>query len=241
MKRLWLIPIAGLVLVAIVSAGVWALVGRGERLADYYPFEPTGRHWEYEVTEYRQSSGSVRKGVAVFTALGPGTFDGKPTLVLSVRREFPDEPSAPDANVAVMNHFTASPESIDQIAVEWANVQDPRQGGRVTYSPPLTVARFPLGPGGTWQARTQIYSPREGQPDIRTDSKRSVRIIGRERVTVPAGEFDAVRIEIQTLSSLPGNPRTSESRRIEWRTRGIGLVRLTEGPYDLALKSHARK
>lgn len=224
-----------------VSAGVWWLLGRGERLADYYPFEPIGRRWEYVVTEHRPSAGTVRKGTAVFRALGPGTFDGKPTLVLSVQREFPDEPDAPDASVAVMNHFTVSRQSIHQIAVEWANVLDPRQGGRVTYSPPLTVARSPLGPGGTWEARTQISSPREGQPDIRTDSKRSVRIVGRERVTVPAGEFDAVRIEIQTVSSGPGNPRTSESRRIEWRARGIGLVRLTEGPYDLALKSHARK
>jgi len=215
--------------------------GDVERLADYYPFEPVGRTWEYVVTELGPGAGMSRTGIATFTVLGPSELNGKPTVVVTVNRQMGGMPNEPGAKVIVRNHFVVTPEQIQQLAVEWTDSFNPMQHGRVTYTPPITVGRLPLTPGGTWEASTQIQSPREGEPDFRADSKRYVRVIGKETVVVPAGRFEVVRLEVKTSSTRVGGTRATESTRVEWRARGPGLVRLTEGPFELALKSHNDK
>jgi hypothetical protein len=240
MKRTILIPITGLVLVLTVSAALWVFLARVERLADYYPLEPVGRHWEYAISEVGSSS-SPRTGTAVFTALGPGSFEGKETLTISVRREMDGARDEVGARVAVINHMTVANGAVHQSGVEWANTDDPRQGGKVAYSPPVTIGRMPLAVGQTWESRTKITSPRETENDFQADSTRYARVIGRESVTVPAGRFDAIRIETRTVTTRLGSTRPSESTRTEWRARGVGVVRLTEGRFELALKSHGKK
>ena len=89
-----------------------------------------------------------------------------------------------------------------------------------------------------WEASTQVKSPR-GDQEFRSDSKRFVRVVGKETVVVPAGRFEAVRLEIRMVNTPVGSTTPSESTRVEWRAPGPGLVRLTEGPFELALKSHA--
>ena len=215
--------------------------GDAERLADYYPFEPIGRRWEYVVTELGPQTGMSRTGTAVFTVLGPGELNGQKTVVVTVDRSMTGPPDEPGAKVVVRNHFVVAPDAIQQLAVEWTDVMNPAQQGRVTYTPPITVGRLPMTPGGTWEASTQIQSPRQGEPDFRADSKRFVRVIRREVVVVPAGRFDAVRLEVKTQSTRVGGTRPTESTRTEWRARGPGLVLLTEGPFELALKSHTAK
>jgi len=193
------------------------------------------------VTELGPGAGMTRTGTAVFTVLGPGTLDGKKTVVVGAEREVAGSAGSPGSKVSVQNHFAVSREAIQQIAVEWKDALDPSQHGRVTYSPPITVGRLPLTPGETWEATTQVQSPREGQADFRSDSKRYVRVIRRETIVVPAGRFDAVRLEVRTVSTRVGSTTPSESTRTEWRARGPGLVRLTEGPFELALKAHVEK
>ncbi|MBM4440101.1 MAG: hypothetical protein FJ027_06755 [Candidatus Rokubacteria bacterium] len=236
MKRLWLIPFGGLVIVLALSAAVWLAVPRGEALVAYYPFEPVGRTWEYVVTD-----GAIgRKGSAVFVARGAGTFADKPTLVIAVEREMPGDADAGGSKVGVLNHFTVTDAAVHQLALEWANVRDPRQGGKVIYNPPVAIAKLPLRAGATWETSTQIHSPRD-DGDFRASSKRYVHVMGREAVEVPAGRFDTLRVEIRTISLREGRTEPTESVRTEWRVRGIGLVKLTEGPFELALKSHAEK
>jgi hypothetical protein len=235
--------IALLVVLAAAGGGAYAYFQfwAGERLADYYPMEPVGRRWEYVVTELGSSPGATRTGTAVFTALGAGTLDGQQTIVLGVEREVPGSPTAAGSKVTVRNHFAVSPDAIQQVAVEWKEAVEPGEHGRVTYSPPVTVGRLPLAVGETWEASTQVKSPREGQPEFRSDSKRFVRVVRRETVVVPAGRFDTVRLEVRTVTTPVGSTTPSESTRVEWRARGTGLVRLTEGPFELALKTHVVK
>ena len=238
MKRALL---ALVVVLAVGGAGVYAYFhfrAPRERLADYYPMEPVGRRWEYVVTELGSNPGATRTGTAVFTALGAGTLDGQSTIVLGVEREVPGSSEAPGSKVTVRNHFAISPEAIQQVAVEWKDAVDTAQEGRVTYAPPVTVGRLPLKAGERWEASTQVKSPR-GDQEFRSDSKRFVRVVGKETVVVPAGRFEAVRLEIRTVNTPVGSTTPSESTRVEWRAPGPGLVRLTEGPFELALKSHA--
>ncbi len=238
MKR----ALLALVLVlAVAGAGVSAYVyfrAPRERLADYYPTEPVGRRWEYVVTELGANPAATRTGTAVFTALGAGTFDGQSTIVLSVERELPGSPNGPGSKVTVRNHFAVSPDTIQQVAVEWKDAVDPGEQGRATYAPPVTVGRLPLTVGERWEATTQVKSPRADR-EFRSDSKRFVRVVRKETVVVPAGRFEAVRLEIRTVNTPVGSTTPSESTRVEWRAKGPGLVRLTEGPFELALKSHA--
>ena len=199
--------------------------------------EPVGRRWEYVVTELGANPGATRTGTAIFTALGAGTLDGQSTIVLGVEREVASAPGAAGSKVTVRNHFAVSPETIQQIAVEWKDAVNPAEQGRATYSPPVTVGRLPLSVGETWETATQVKSPREGK-EFRSDSRRYVRVVKKETVVVPAGRFEAVRLEIRTVNTPVGSTTPSESTRVEWRAPGPGLVRLTEGPFELALKSH---
>jgi len=229
---------------ALVAAGAGTAYhvayGAGS-LADYYPFEPVGRRWEYVITEYDPGAGTMRKGTAVFTTTGAGTFDGKRTLVMGVERAMPEAPGFTASRLTVLNHFVVSRDRIEQMAIEWKNVDEPREQGRVTYAPPIVVGRLPLAPGSTWEASSQIVTPREGQAEVRAESKRYVRVVGREMVEVPAGRFDALRLEIRIVTAAPGNLRPAESVRTEWRAQGVGLVRLAESQFDLALSGPVKQ
>ena len=64
-------------------------------------------------------------------------------------------------------------------------------GAAVSYAPPLPLFRFPLLPGASWTETVTVSDPVTGmQVPINVHS--SVR--GIERVKVPAGEFDAVKV-----------------------------------------------
>ncbi len=235
-RQLVLALVLGLVAAGAGTAYHVTYGADGGSLADYYPFEPGGRRWEYVITEYDPRAGTVRKGTAVFRA-GAGTLDGKGTRVLGVEREMPEASGLTASKLTVLNHFVVSRDQIQQMAFEWTSVDDPREQGRVTYAPPIVVGRLPLRPGSTWEASSQLIAPRQGQAEVRVESKRYVRVVGREMVEVPAGRFDALRIEIRTVTAAPGNSRPAESLRTEWRARGVGLVRLAEGQFDLALSA----
>jgi hypothetical protein len=61
-----------------------------------------------------------------------------------------------------------------------------------TYRPPYPAFAFPLAPGKTWQVRLTATDPADGRHfPVRVDGK----VLGWERVKVPAGEFDAIKIQ----------------------------------------------
>jgi hypothetical protein len=239
-RQLVLVFALGLVAAGAGVAHVLVFGTGAEMLAEYYPLEPVGRRWEYVLTEFDPSAGTMRKGTAIFE-VGTGTFDGTPTVVLGVERAMPEAPGVSASTLRVLNHLVVGGDRIEQMAVEWKSANDPNELGRVTYAPPLVVGRLPLAPGSTWEASSQIITPRDGQSAVRAESKRYARVVGRETVEVPAGRFDALRFEIRIVTAAPGNLRPAESIRTEWRVRGVGLVRMAESQFDLALSSPVKK
>jgi len=60
------------------------------------------------------------------------------------------------------------------------------------YSPAYQAFSFPLTAGKTWRAASTATDPRDGR---RFPVRIEARVLGWERVKVPAGEFDALKIE----------------------------------------------
>jgi hypothetical protein len=60
------------------------------------------------------------------------------------------------------------------------------------YSPAYQAFSFPLTAGKTWRSQATATDPRDGR---RFPVKIEGRVLGWERVRVPAGEFDALKIE----------------------------------------------
>jgi hypothetical protein len=59
------------------------------------------------------------------------------------------------------------------------------------YSPPYAALPFPLAAGKSWQAYVHATDPASGKTNrVRIDGD----VLGWERVKVPAGEFDALRV-----------------------------------------------
>jgi hypothetical protein len=60
------------------------------------------------------------------------------------------------------------------------------------YSPAYQAYAFPLAPGKTWRSESIATDPRDGR---RFPVKIEAKVLGWERVRVPAGEFDALKIQ----------------------------------------------
>ncbi|MBI2295672.1 MAG: hypothetical protein HYU76_06485 [Betaproteobacteria bacterium] len=59
------------------------------------------------------------------------------------------------------------------------------------YSPPYQAFAFPLAPGKTWRARLTATDPADGR---RFPVTIHGEVLGWERVKVPAGEFDSLKV-----------------------------------------------
>jgi hypothetical protein len=60
------------------------------------------------------------------------------------------------------------------------------------YSPPYPALPFPLAPGKTWHARLTATDPADGR---RFPVVMDGTVLGWERLKVPAGEFDTVKVQ----------------------------------------------
>jgi hypothetical protein len=96
----------------------------------------------------------------------------------------------------------------------------------VPYDPPWLILRCPVELGKGWKWKTQ----RElGGQDVTISDERTT---ASERIKVPAGEFDAVRVEAE-YSFQPGGGRV---RTVYWYAPHVGLVQINRPPH-LVLKS----
>lgn len=89
-----------------------------------------------------------------------------------------------------------------------------------TFNPPLQLYPATLAPGGRWSQETQ-------RSDATVGGARALRIEGRvigwEKVRVPAGEFDALRIERTLYLGDSGRYRTQTRRyETEWYSPAVG-------------------
>jgi hypothetical protein len=137
----------------------------------------------------------------------------------------------------VMRTDTSLGESIaEHYTPEWNWLIKARPGVRVPteYAPPLQVLAFPLEVGKTWSQRTFSRDPDTGQQfTVRLDG----RVVGWEKIKVPAGTFDAVLIR-RTIYIGDGDYMYTDTQFIEsdWYAPSVGRVVRAEtwsGRYDL--------
>jgi hypothetical protein len=104
----------------------------------------------------------------------------------------------------------------DRFTRDWNWLDKPMTNlQRFHYSPPYRAFEFPLAPGAQWSVQMKVV-------DV-TDQKAYdlARVDGRamdwQRVTVPAGSFDAVRVERAAYSGTGNSQRTQETiREADW-------------------------
>lgn len=83
------------------------------------------------------------------------------------------------------------------------------------YSPAYQAFAFPLAPGKRWRSRVMATDPADGRRfPVRIDGA----VLGWERVKVPAGEFDTLKIErtVYIEYSEPAVRGRSIIREFEW-------------------------
>lgn len=83
------------------------------------------------------------------------------------------------------------------------------------YSPAYQAFAFPLTVGKTWRSEATATDPRDGRRfPVRIDG----RVLGWERVRVPAGEFDALKIERRVYIGYWESPMRGNSviQEYEW-------------------------
>jgi len=88
----------------------------------------------------------------------------------------------------------------------------------VTYSRPYLRFPFPLKNNDSWNWTGVEYID-ESDPDTITVSG---KVLGKEMITTEAGTFDCIKFQID----IHKKQRGSHTKFYEWRTPGIGLVKL---------------
>lgn len=63
--------------------------------------------------------------------------------------------------------------------------------GGARFDPPIPQVRFPLTVGQSWKAAYDMHTPNQTRSRAEVDLK----VVGAEKLSTPAGEFDTVRIE----------------------------------------------
>jgi len=121
------------------------------------------------------------------------------------------------------------PAEVQLLAQPWSVASQTTGTARQTYSPPLTVIPFPIAPGRHWMET--LHSVTE-HGEVRWQQTWG-RALDWERVTTPAGEFVALRIErdrnlgdhdvfwhdTYTFETLWYAPAVKRRVRRDWRSR----------------------
>ena len=111
------------------------------------------------------------------------------------------------------------------------------------FSPAYPSYEFPLEPGKQWSSRVDATNPASGvRRSVRVDAK----VIGTERIRVPAGEFDTIKIQ-RTVYAGDSEPNLSKTEttiaETEWFAPALGRsVQFTRrsGYIDAARGPHSR-
>lgn len=90
------------------------------------------------------------------------------------------------------------------------------------YQPALQALPFPLQAGQRWREFVVATDPASGQSyRVRVDGE----VLGWDRVRVPAGEFDALKVERHIYAGNADYFRTEERiREIDWYAPAVGAV-----------------
>jgi hypothetical protein len=90
------------------------------------------------------------------------------------------------------------------------------------YDPPYVALPFPLAAGKTWRAYVNATDPASGQTHrVRIDGK----VLGWERVSVPAGEFDALVVRRIVYAGNEDTTRGEENiTEFDWYAPALGGI-----------------
>lgn len=103
-----------------------------------------------------------------------------------------------DKKIVLTEHLHQTPEGLFR-----SRLQDAR------LSPPLLLLKNPVEPGQQWTTKTQI-----GAQELTIECA-----VESERVKVPAGEYDAIKLTVATQAD------ESDIRSTYWFAPGVGIVR----------------
>lgn len=105
------------------------------------------------------------------------------------------------------------------------------------YEPAVRALPFPLHAGKTWREHVRATDPVTGRSyQVRIDG----RVLGWDRVRVPAGEFDALKVERYIYAGNHDYFRTEERiHEIDWYSPQLGKVVRHEGASEYTDTSRA--
>jgi hypothetical protein len=92
-----------------------------------------------------------------------------------------------------------------------------------SYSPPYEALAFPLAPGKKWKARSVATDPADGRKFPVTING---AVLGWERIRVPAGEFDALKVRRYVFLDYWRSKVRGQSiiREDEWYAPSLGKI-----------------
>src|SRR5262249_37802858 len=88
------------------------------------------------------------------------------------------------------------------------------------FSPPYPVAVYPLGPSKSWSRRLVATGPAGARQNVRMDA----RVVGAERIRVPAGEFDTIQIRRHVYAGDADFRTQSLITETDWYAPVLGMA-----------------
>ena len=187
------------------------------------PYYPVGASLEkqYRVT-YDRNAAPTATYTETYADIGPDSF--------TLRYQFPE--------LAVNTGWNCTPEGM--VALEYGKLDSARQ---TTNFKMETVGRTGVTvpaagrwrEGGEWRSsyeiRTEIAGPQGPSGRGSGTIEITNRVVGRERVTVPAGTYDALKVESTMAMKLTVRvgqmtvPTNTNLRNTSWFAENVGMVR----------------
>jgi hypothetical protein len=98
------------------------------------------------------------------------------------------------------------------------------------FDPPMCLLKLPAARGDSWPVKTNWTTPDWAPGQRGIEFRGSVLVAGVEKVTVPAGTFEALRVEARNDNGLfLGWHR--------WYAPGVGMVKIEDADNTYVLKS----
>ena len=117
----------------------------------------------------------------------------------------------------------ASRSTADGVIEVWDRDWNQLSTGNIVYIPFYPALQFPLEPGKQWPGAVQWYS---GSGMLKHEV--TTQVTGWERVTVPAGTFDALRMTVRGYISETGTinyyPQSGSISSVIWYAPAIGQI-----------------
>ncbi|MFB9083333.1 TapB family protein [Deinococcus wulumuqiensis] len=105
----------------------------------------------------------------------------------------------------------------------------------VSYPPNLKV-------GSTWTSGVTMQGNVQGQ-SVRTVMDTTSKVVGREKVKVKAGTFDALKVQIVMHSTMTMNGKQQKQPTVTstaWLAEGVGMVKTTAAGTNVELVEYTK-